>query len=62
MLPKRSVSTVLIFAFVSHFAFAQVDEARDAIDKGEYVRAVNILSEALASSPTADTYLNLGIA
>ena len=62
MLPKRSVSTVLIFAFVSHFAFAQVDEARDAIDKGEYVRAVNILSEALASSPTADTYLYLGIA
>src|SRR5437016_10997290 len=59
---KQSVSIILILLFISHFTFAQVDEARDAIDKGEYVRAVNILSEALESSPTADTYLYLGIA
>src|SRR5262245_50864661 len=43
-------------------AFAQVDEARQAIERGEYVRAVNILSAALGDRPTADTYLYLGIA
>src|SRR5207249_5741053 len=56
-----------IFAFfvvliTANLLFAQVDEARDAIDRGEYVRAVNILSDALASQPTADAYLYLGIA
>src|SRR5712691_3234248 len=58
----KPISTVLVFFLAAHSAFAQVDEARDAIDKGEYVRAVNILSDALASRPTADTYLYLGIA
>ena len=29
--------------------FAQIDEARQAIANGEFVRAVNILSEALAN-------------
>src|SRR6266446_79222 len=61
-LKKQSLSAILILLFVSHFVFAQVDEARDAIDKGEYVRAVNILSDALQSNPTPDTYLYLGIA
>src|SRR5437016_9503103 len=61
-LKKQSISTVLTLLFVSHFVLAQVDEARDAIDKGEYVRAVNILSDALKSNPTPDTYLYLGIA
>jgi Tfp pilus assembly protein PilF len=56
-----AISTGLVFLFVVS-AFAQVDEARQAIDKGEYVRAINILSEQLATQPTADTYLDLGIA
>src|SRR5215467_11251436 len=51
--------TVLIAAQV---LFAQVDTARDAIDKGEYVRAVNILSDAIAAAPTPDAYLYLGVA
>jgi hypothetical protein len=54
-----------IFAFLAvlvtaQLLFAQVDEARDAIDKGEYVRAVNILSAALANNPAPDAYLYLG--
>src|SRR5215813_2296133 len=51
--------TMLLFAVIG---LAQVDEAREAIDRGEYVRAVNILSETLASRPNADAYLYLGIA
>src|SRR5437773_986768 len=42
--------------------FAQIDEARQAIANGEFVRAVNILSEALANRPSPDAYLYLGIA
>src|SRR5262245_54510664 len=37
-----SFLTMLLFAVIG---LAQVDEAREAIDRGEYVRAVNILSE-----------------
>src|SRR5262245_16708288 len=51
--------TMLLFTGMS---LAQVDEAREAIDRGEYVRAVNILSETLANRPDADAYLYLGIA
>src|SRR5947207_14132455 len=54
-----STGLVLLFAVA---AFAQVDEAREAIDKGEYVRAINILSDAISTRPTADAYLYLGIA
>jgi len=50
---------MLLLAGVS---LAQIDEAREAIDRGEYVRAVNILSETLAKRPDADAYLYLGIA
>src|SRR5436190_12475381 len=57
----KAISTVFILLFVSHCSFAQVDDARDAIDKGEYLRAVNILTDALATNPTADVYLNLGL-
>jgi tetratricopeptide (TPR) repeat protein len=58
----KAISLVLIL-FISFFsAFAQVDEAKQAIEQGEYVRAVNILSTALGDRPTADTYLYLGIA
>src|SRR3989441_3780522 len=54
--------SVFVFFFTAHIAFAQIDEARDAIDRGEYVRAVNILSETLARNPVPDAYLYLGIA
>jgi tetratricopeptide (TPR) repeat protein len=52
------ISALLIPAF----APAQVDEARQAIERKEYVRAVNILSAALADRPAPDIYLYLGIA
>jgi tetratricopeptide (TPR) repeat protein len=58
----KAISAFLTVLVTAQLLFAQVDEARDAIDKGEYVRAVNILSNALASNPTADAYLYLGIA
>src|SRR5437016_780114 len=57
-----SVISTLLVLFLAVSAFAQVDEAREAIDKGEYVRAINILSEAITRRPTADAYLYLGIA
>ena len=41
---------------------AQIEDAKAAIDRGEYVRAVNLLSGALSANPTADVYLYLGIA
>src|SRR5262249_27635015 len=58
----RSVLVLLAFFFMLHTAFAQVDEAKAAIDRGEYVRAVNLLSAAIAEQPSADAYLYLGIA
>src|SRR5215813_4698801 len=58
----KAISAALVVLFSAHFAFAQIEEARDAIDRGEYVRAVNILSETLARNPTADVYLYLGTA
>jgi len=58
----KPISAVLIvlFAFIS--SFAQLDEARQAIERGENVRAVNILSAELADRPTVDAYLLLGTA
>src|SRR5436189_6051306 len=58
----NAISAVLVLFLAANSGFAQVEEARQAIDRGEYVRAVNILSAALAERPTADTYLYLGIA
>src|SRR5438876_9025388 len=58
----KAISMVLILLTGATLALAQIDEAREAIDKGEYVKAVNILSAALAERPAADTYLYLGIA
>ena len=58
----KPISAALMLVIAATLLFGQVDEAREAIERGEYVRAVNILSEALASQPTADTYLYLGIA
>jgi len=58
----KAISLVLSLLFITATVFAQVDEARQAIDRGEYVRAVDILSDALKDRPSADTFLYLGIA
>ena len=58
----KAISLGLLLLLAAPVAFAQVDEAKQAIDRGEYVRAVNILSALLEDRPTADTYLYLGIA
>jgi len=58
----NAISAVLVLFLAANSGFAQVEEARQAIERGENVRAVNILSAALAERPTAYTYLYLGIA
>lgn len=58
----RPISAVLILLIATTPGFAQVDEARQAIERGENVRAVNILSAELADRPTPDAYLLLGTA
>jgi tetratricopeptide (TPR) repeat protein len=65
MICRHAVTVALIWLCVLGIgtdAFAQIEEARQAIDRGEYVAAVNILSAELATGPTADAYLYLGIA
>src|SRR5690242_7266115 len=56
----KAICAVLIILFIAVRSFAQLDEARQAIELGENVRAVNILSAELADRPTADAYLLLG--
>jgi len=58
----NAISAVLVLFLAANSGLAQVEEARQAIERGENVRAVNILSAELAERPTADTYLYLGIA
>src|SRR5436190_18410947 len=61
---RCSIRTLRLLAALLLLAsplLAQVDEAKIAIDRGEYVRAVNLLSPALAGNPSADVYLYLGI-
>src|SRR5215510_13050276 len=58
----KAISLVLTLLISTTLALAQVDEAQQAIERGEYVRAVNILSAELGERPTPDTYLYLGIA
>src|SRR5262245_6088346 len=59
----KACLVVFVIMFLAPCAiFAQVDEAKAAIDRGEYVRAVNLLSTELAGNPSADVYLYLGIA
>ncbi|HEX5000849.1 MAG TPA: tetratricopeptide repeat protein [Terriglobia bacterium] len=41
---------------------ARIEEARQAIGRREFTRAVGILSEATQQNPSADAYLYLGIA
>ena len=58
----KSISALLLLFTVSTAALAQVEEARRAMDRGDNVQAVNILSDALANNPNADIYLELGTA
>src|SRR5437773_10199587 len=58
----KPISALLALLIGAQLLFAQVDEARNAIEKGELVRAVNILLQALQTAPTPDAYLYLGIA
>lgn len=58
----KAISAVAVVLIVANLGFGQVDEARDSIERGEYVRAVNILSAALGNQPTGDVYVYLGIA
>jgi len=55
----RPLCVLLLLALT---AKAQVDEAKQAIERGEYVRAVNILSEEVSSQPSPDAYLYLAVA
>ena len=58
----KPISLVLILLITAGAALGQIDEAKQAIDRSEYVKAVNILSAALADKPVAETYLYLGSA
>ena len=63
----KPISAVLILLLVAtNLVFGQAatetEDAREAIERGEYVRAVDILSNQLAGEPTPDTYIYLGIA
>jgi len=58
----KAISAVLFLLIAATVSFAQIDEARAAIQRGEFVRAVNILTTVLAEQPSADAYLYLGIA
>lgn len=61
-LSPRTQIFALVLLLSSTVAFAQLDEGRQALDRGEYVRATEMLSAALAERPTPDTYLYLAIA
>ncbi len=65
MTPLRACLLIVLVAGFPPRAPAQtdvVDQARTAISTGEYSRAINLLSNAIARQPTADSYLYLGIA
>jgi len=53
---------ILTWLLMTGIVWCQVDEAKQAIEKGEFARAVNILSGSIATGPSADAYLYLGIA
>ena len=61
-MPMKAISLLLFQLLTATLALAQLDpSAQDAIDRGQYVRAIEILSQAVKDRPTADTYLYLGI-
>jgi hypothetical protein len=53
--------TALIFCLPAWSQNDAVTEARAAMTRGEYARAVNILSAAISGNPSADAYVYLGI-
>ncbi len=56
----KAISVFLLIVTVATTAPAQIEEARQAMDRNDNVEAVRILSDALATTPTADVYLMLG--
>ena len=56
----KPISAVLIVLLTTLQAFSQLDEARQAIERGENVRAANILAMELADRPSVDAFLLLG--
>src|SRR5262245_33634584 len=58
----RSIAVLFAIILLNAALFAQVDEAKKAIEQGEFVRAITILNEQIATQPSADAYLYLGIA
>src|SRR5579862_1929185 len=58
----KPIFAFLVVLIAARLLLAQVEEARDAIDKGNYLGAVNILSDTIATKPTPDAYLYLGTA
>jgi tetratricopeptide (TPR) repeat protein len=58
----RRALLLLVLLFLPDVAFTQVEEGRAAIEQGQFLRAVQILSAALAGNPTPETYLYLAIA
>src|ERR1700756_3942916 len=58
----KALFALLAVLFTAQVLSAQVDEARDAIEKGQYTRAVNILSDVIATAPVPDAWLYLSSA
>jgi hypothetical protein len=59
----KPISFLLLQLVLATPSVAQIDEAaREAMEQGQYVHAISLLSEALAERPTPDVYLSLGIA
>jgi tetratricopeptide (TPR) repeat protein len=62
MTVRNPLPAVVLILVLSAVAFGQIEDARQAIERGEFVDAVNILSQAIATQPSADAYVYLGIA
>src|SRR5215471_9620038 len=56
----KAISVVLFVLTVATTATAQIDEALQAMDRNDNVAAVRLLSDALATNPSAEVYLTLG--
>jgi tetratricopeptide (TPR) repeat protein len=56
----KAISVVLLVLTVATTATAQIDEALRAMDRSDNVAAARILSDALATNPSAEVYLTLG--
>jgi tetratricopeptide (TPR) repeat protein len=56
----KAISVVLLALAVATTATAQIDEALRAMDRSDNVAAVRILSDTLATNPSAEVYLTLG--